>query len=602
MSNTKQGGWDNVGITGYELGSQKIGIYTSPCGAPQSKFRVDSNKTAPQLFLENYKKYGEKRVAMREKDCGIWKSYTWKECYDKVKLLFYGLMSLGFQIGDKVCIIGDNAPEYYWIELAVFSASGVVAPVYSDALPDELEYIASHSEARFAFAQDQEQIDKFLKIKDHLPHILKIIYWEPKGLQGYKDQVTVDFQTLIEQGKKYEMEHLGLFEQCAEGVKPDDLALLAYTSGTSTLPKAVMFSHQLLSTTGWSMNDVTPYQEVHKLVSFISPAWLVEQTLLLVYLQHAMTVYFCEKSDTVRDDLREVAPDFVFYTARLWEQQARMVQAKIADTSGLRRFLYRLSMRIGFAVVDCLREGSKPSLFQRVLYFFANLIMFRPIKDELGLIDCKWAESSGASISPQIAKFFAAIGLNFVDSYSVTEGIQLAVFPKMSEAGVIRRGVQLRFSKDSEILVKADTCFRSYYKDPEATHKALRDGWYHTGDAGFLDEKGRLVFLDRLSALTELTTGEKVAPQFIESKLKFSPYIKDAVIFASAKPFVSCLINIDFENVVKWAERKKVSFTTLVDLSQKEEVYELVDNEIKQLNKILPSKTRIKKFTILHKS
>ena len=569
--------------------------------AEQGGFAFDPNQTLPQLLCENYKRYADKRVAMREKAYGIWQPYTWKDFYDKVEAIFYGLMSLGIQPGDKVCILGDNAPEYYWAEIASTSGLGVVVPIYSDALPDEVKYIASHSESKFAFAEDQEQVDKFLQIREELPNLSKVIYWEPKGLQAYTEELLVSINSLTEQGKKYKEEHPGLFEQYVEKGRVNDLAVLSYTSGTSALPKGVMMTGDLLVAGALAMNEVTPFQKVHELVSFISPAWAVEQFLLAIYLQHGMTVNFCEKADTIKADLREAAPQFVFYTARLWEGEARLVQAKITDSSGLRKFMYDLFLPVGYAVADCLSEGKKPSLTLKALYFLANWIVFRPIKDELGLIKCQWGESSGSTISPDILRFFKAIGLNFVDSYSSTEVIQVATNTSRTQKSVIRRGVQVRITDEGEILVRADTCFRGYYKNPEETNKVLRGGWFYSGDAAFIDDEGKLVFLDRLSALTELTTGEKVAPQYIESRLKFSPHIKDAVIFASGKPYVSALVNIDFENVVKWAEAHKINFTTLVDLSQKGEVYELICGACQHLNRVLPSKTKIKKFTILHK-
>ena len=561
------------------------------------------SKTLPQLFKENYERYGNKVVEMRKKNFGIWQSYTWSESYEAVKALFYGLKALGFGLGDKGFIIGENAPEFHWAEFALLSASGIVAGIYPDALPEEIAYIAGHSESRIAFAEDQEQVDKILKIKGELPNLLKVIYWDYKGLRDYDDPILMSFDDLVELGRKYEKENPGLFERSIEGGNPDDLAIFCYTSGTSGAPKAAMFSHRKILLGAKAQHDVTPYQAGDDEVSIISPAWAVEQFLIGVHLLFCTKVNFYEEPETAKEDLRAVAPNFIIYSTRLWEAEARFVQAKIADAPALKKFFYNLFLPIGLKMTDLASEGKRPNLLLKILYLLGYWIVFRPILDELGLIRCRHGQLAGATISPEILRFFRAMGLNLVDVYASTEANVIATSSTGEEKGKkIRRGVEVRITDQGEILGRMETCFLGYYRDPDKTKKALEGGWFHTGDAGFIDDKGKFIFLDRLDALGNLVGGVKVAPQFIESRLKFSPYIRDAIVICEGKPFVSVIIDLDFENLTKWAEAKKVSFTTLIQLSQEETVYELISQAIRKINNRLPSVSAIKRFTNFNKN
>jgi long-chain acyl-CoA synthetase len=549
-----------------------------------------------------YERYGTKVVEMREKEFGIWQSYTWSDSYEMVRALFYGLKASGFGKGDKACIIGENAPEYYWAEFAILSSSGIAAAIYPDALPEEIAYIARHSEARVVFAEDQEQVDKMLKIKDELPNLLRVIYWDPKGLKNYENPILISFDDFVELGKKYVGENPGLFERNIEEGNPDDLAIFCYTSGTSATPKAAMFSHRKMLLCAKANHEVTPYQAGDDEVSIVSPAWAVEQFLITLHLLFGTKVNFYEEPETAKEDFRAVAPNFAMYTARLWESEAHNIQAKIADTSALKKFFYHLFLPIGLKMTDLASEGKRPNLFLKILYFIGYWTVFRPILDELGLVRCRHAQTSGATISPEILRFFRAMGLNIVDVYACTESLMMATSSTGEQKGEIRRGVELRITDQGEVLSRSDACFLGYYKDPDKTKKALEGGWFHTGDAGIIDDKGRFIFLDRLDALAELEGGVKVAPQFIESRLKFSPYIKDAIVICVGKPFVSVVIDLDFDNLTKWAEAKKVPFTTLIQLSQEEKVYELVSQDIKKINDRLPSASAIKRFTNLYKN
>jgi long-chain acyl-CoA synthetase len=570
--------------------------------AGKNQIEAKLSKTLPQLFKENYERYGNKVVEMRKKNRGIWQSYTWSDSYEKVKGLFYGLEALGFKKEDKACIIGENAPEFHWAEFAILSASGIVAAIYPDALPEEIEYIAGHSESRIAFAEDQEQVDKILKIKNKLPNLLKVIYWDHKGLKNYDDPMLLGFDDLVELGKKSEKEHPGLFDRSIEEGNPDTLAIFSYTSGTSAAPKAAMLSHRKILLSAKTTHEVTPYQAGDDEMSSIPLAWAVEQYLVGVHLLFGTKVNFYEEPETVKEDLRAIAPNFIMYTARLWEAEARLIQAKIADTSALKRFFYNMFLPIGLKMTDLTSEGKEPNLFLKILYRLGYWTLFRPILDELGLTRCRHAQTSGATISPEILRFFRAMGLNIVDVYASTELNIVATSSTGEQKGKIRRGAEVRITEQGEILCRSDTCFLGYYKDPEKTRKALEGGWFHTGDAGFIDDQGRFIFLDRLDALAELVGGIKVAPQFIESRLKFSPYIKDAIVICESKPFVSVIVDLDFDNLTKWAEAKKVPFTTLIQLSQEDHVYELVSQVIKGINGRLPSASAIKRFTNLHKN
>ncbi len=566
-----------------------------------------AEETLPQLLRRNYTLYGDRKPALRVKDLGIWKTYTWKDYYEHVKLLSLGLMSLGLKPEDKVTIIGDNRPEWFIAELAAQAAGAVAVGVYPDSLPTEVKYILDHSDSRFAVVHDQEQVDKLLLLKSELPKLEMVIYWDPKGLRYYDDPILTDFGSVEELGRRYEEDHPGLFEEGVEKGNREDIGVLCYTSGTTGLPKGAMLSHRFLVGNARKWQEVDPWQEDYDNLSFLPPPWVMEQLVgVSMSLITGIKVNFPEAPETVQTDMREIGPRFIVTAPRIWENMASTVQSKIMDTGYIKRSLYRFGLWTGYRYVDIISRGERPGLHWRALYGLANLVVLRPLKDKLGLLRLKSAYTGGAPLSDAVLKFFHALGVPIKQAFGATECGAVTMHTKddikLETVGRPYEGVEIAISDTGEIKVKHDFLFSGYYKNPEATQKVLRDGWYYMGDMGLLDDDGHLVMIDRLEDVMKLPDGSKFSPQYIETRLKFSQYIIDAVVIGGGeRPFVASLINVDFQNVGKWAEIHKIPYTTFTDLSQKPEVYDLVEKEVEQANRVLPRAARIRRFANLHK-
>jgi len=568
----------------------------------------EKGDTWPQILKYNYEKYGDNHIAMRYKHHGIWQPYTWKDYYLNVKYLALGLLSLGFEPGDKVLIIGDNAPQWYNAELAAQANHGASVGVYSDLSPLEIKYIAENSEARFAIVADQEQGDKFLQIKDELPRLKKVIYWRYKGLAHYDDPILMGYKQVLQLGEKYEEEHPGLFEQNVETGRADDVCALVYTSGTTgAAPKAAVHTYRTMRAGADYHLHLDPWYENDNVVPYLPPAWITEQWFGIgCHLLSASILNFAEEPETQQQDIREIGPSMVFYGARLWESQAGMVQARIQGADAIKRFAFRLLMPIGYKMADLKLRKQKPSLFWKILYPLADIALFRPFRDSLGLSNARICYTTGAMLSPDVFRFYHALNLPLKSLYGSTEGGALTGAKtddiRLETVGTIHKGTEARITDNGELICRQPGIFAGYYKDPHKTAEVLKDGWFYSGDSGFITEDGHIVFLDRVKDLVELTSGDKLAPQFIESRLKFSPYIKDAWVMAGPdRAYASAIIIINYDNVGRWADKRRVAYTTFTDLSQKPEVYGLVEREIGIINRALPPGVRVKKYVSLHK-
>jgi len=563
--------------------------------------------TLPRLLKYNYEKFGDKRVAQRVKDYGIWQTFTWKDYYEKVKYLSLGLISLGLEPGDKVSILGENKPEWYWAEIATQSARGVVVGIFTDCMPKEVKYFVEHSDSRFIIAHDQEQVDKLLQIKDELPLLKKVIYWDPKGLWNYDDQILISYNAVIEEGKEYERKHPGLFEENIEKVKTDDTAIFCYTSGTTGLPKAAMLQQGAIVHAGKSWHDVDQWKPTEQYVSFLPPAWITEQGLGVAgSLIAGMQVSFPEHPETVQENIREIGAQILFWGPRNWESVNRLIQAKINDTTRFNRLLYKLFLPIGYKCADTRTAGHRENAFWSVMKALANLIVFRDLKDKVGLARIRVAYTAAAAISPDIIRYFQAIGVNIKQLYGGSEQGLVTLHHdddiRPETSGPTIPGVNVKLNEDGEILVKGNNLFSGYYKNPGASEEKLLGGWYCSGDFGHVTEDGHLIVMDRMSDVKELSSGQKFSPQYAEIRLRFSPYIKDALAVGGGdKDYVTCLINMDIENVGRWAEARRIPYTTFTDLSQKPEVIELIGKDIEKINKNLPLWAKIRKFTNLHR-
>jgi long-chain acyl-CoA synthetase len=567
---------------------------------------MTASETIPQIIKSNYEKWGTK-VAICMKSRGVWQRYSWQDYYEKVKYFSLGLISLGLKLKDVVCIIGDNEPEWFWGEFATQAAGGIVTGIFVDSIPSEVKYIAEHSGAKFALVNDQEQADKFLEIKNELPSLNKVIYWDPKGLKNYDDPTLISFTDVMERGREYEEAYPNLFEENIEKGRGDDPAFIYYTSGTTGLPKGATLTHRALIKTAEGFVSRYPLDENDDLVSNFPAAWVGDS--FFASIPHLLTgarLNFAEEPETIAEDTREVGPNFVIYGPRQWEGLVSEIQVKITDAHPLKRFFYHLFMPVGYKIADMKFENQKPSLFWQTLHGIGNALLFRPLKDKLGLSEARFAVTGSSVLSLDTFRLIHAIGIELRQSYASTEAGFISSHSKgeidFQSVGRPALGTEVRVANNGELLVKSDCIFTEYYKDPEKTKGVLINGWCHTGDAVNINDLGHLIFMDRLEHMGELASGTKYAPQYIEGRLRFSPYIKDAmVIGGKQREYVSAIVNIDFAVVSKWAEHNQIPFTTFVDLSQKEEVANLVQKDLARVNSYLPETARVSKFVLLHK-
>lgn len=569
--------------------------------------------TLPKNLIHARERFGPRQVAMRQKDLGIWMPYTWDDSYRRVRDLALGLKEMGLKRGDKACIIGDNDPQYFWAQLAIQAVGGVAVGIFTDSTPAEIEYIVAHSDASLVFAKDQEQCDKMLEIRERLPAVQGVAYWDPKGLWNYDSPWLMDFSRLIEAGAARARRQPGEFERMVDGGSGDDLAIFCYTSGTTGRQKAVMISHSNLLAGCDLVCQVDPRREKDEYLSFLPPAWITENILgLTMHLRTGMIVNFPEAPETVQEDIREIAPHALLFSARLWESMVAMVQMKISETSWLNLRLYDLFMPLGQRIARIKYEDRRAlNTGWRVLNATGEFALFRPLRDKLGLTRVISAYSSGAALNPDVIRFFRAIGVNIKQLYGSTEGqthtLHIGDDVRFESVGVPLPGMKVKISERGEIWVSGPSVFQGYYKDPQATERATSVDasgrrWFHTGDAGTFDHHGHLIYLDRLKDMISLSGGESYSPQYIEGRLKFSPFIKDVMtVGGEDRPFVTALINIDFDNVGRWAERQGIAYTTFVDLAQKPDVYTLIRADVEAVNDTLPDAARVRRFVLLHK-
>lgn len=569
----------------------------------------DKFDTLPKYLKRNHLIWDDK-VAMRQKDFGVWIESTWGETYEKAKRFGLGMRSLGLVRQDKVCFIGDNELELYWAMYGVWCVGAVVFGVWVDALPSEVEYFLTDSDAVFVVCRDQEQIDKVLRIRDKLSKIRKVIWWDPKGMNDtvYKnDPWITGFNTVCELGRRYEQEHPGAFEEEIDCVKPEDVASMYYTSGTTGAAKGVVRTQSAQIFQREAINTYYPVFPGDNALAALSVASIGEPMLgSCASLMNGITLNFVESPDTLQQDLREIGPQYQIYTPRFWEDLASMIQVRINDAGFLKRVVFNILLPVGYKVSALVMKNARVNLFWKTLHKLAWWLAFRPALDKIGLVKTRWGMNSGFVLGQHTFRFLRAIGLDMREFYAATEIPLIATHKpgevKAGSVGMIAYKVEGRISDSSEFLAKGPHLFSGYYKKPEITQKAIdEEGWYHTGDAAYIDDEGHVFYVDRVSELAVLADGTKYSPQFVEAQMRFGAYIKDCWALGADRDFVAAILSIDFESVSKWAEKHRVPFTTIADLSQKEEVGKLVLHDILRVNSTLPERVKIKRYAILHK-
>jgi long-chain acyl-CoA synthetase len=566
-----------------------------------------SADTFPKLLIEKANQYGSKKIAMREKDLGIWQSFTWQEYLEKVKYFSLGMISLGFEPGDKISVIGDNKPEWIIAELAAQAAGGLGTGIYQDSILKEVAYIINHSETKFVIAEDQEQVDKILDMQEELPNVKKVIYYDPKGMSKYDSDLLAYFPDVMEMGREYEKSHPGQFEKNVENTKSEDVAWICTTSGTTGFPKLAMLTHKNLISMATNLGTFDPKYDSDEFVSFLPLPWVGEQMMAVASgLLFGLTVNFPESVESAQADLREIGPHIMFSPPRVWENMCSTVQVKVMDASFLKRAVFNMCVPIGRKWSEYKFEKKTPPFYFRILYYLAYLAVFKALKDRLGFSNIRSATTGGAALGPDTFKFFHALGISLKQIYGQTEISGISCVHKNSDINPDTMGepipeTEVKISADGEILSKSPAVFPGYYKQPEETAKTVIDGWLHSGDAGYLTPEGHIVVIDRIKDVMSLIDGVKFSPQFIENKLKFSPYIKEAVTIGHNRDFIIGMICIDFSIVGNWAERNKVNYTTYTDLSSKTEIVDLIQKEVLKVNKGLPENAKVKRFILLYK-
>lgn len=564
--------------------------------------------TFPKLLRRNYLQWGDQKIAYRYKDYGYWQELTWKDFYQRTKWFAGGLASLGFTQGDKVAICGENAPEWFWGQLSAQCLRGVSVGLYTDSIPSELQYIIDHSDAKIVIVDDQEQVDKILSIKEQIPKVEKVVYWNAKGMWNYEDPWLIGFDEMMELGKAYEEIHPGFFEEEIEKTKSGDIAVLLYTSGTTGRPKGSIVTYRNLLSLFHGWDAALPWHEGDENLSFLPPAWIGEQIFTVApNLTKGIVVNFIEKAETVRSDLREIAPEVILLGARQWEMTCSEIQAKMMDSPFWKRSLYHLFLPVGYKIAQAQEGRKKVNWYWRFLFFLGYWAVFRHLQDKIGLTKTRTPITAGAALSPDNFRLLRAIGIPIVQGYGSTEVSGLDVlqlekdYYRSEGSGQPFPGVEVRITEDGEILLGGVGVVQGYYKQPEETVKSFKDGYFYTGDGGYMDEEGELYVIDRVKDMQMMKRGEKFSPTYIEGRLKFSPFIKDAMVIGNQRDFVTAILNIDYENTGRWAERNHIAYTSHPDLSQKSEVRKLLSEIIQRVNTTLPEVTRIKKFIVLHK-
>ena len=565
---------------------------------------VRGQDTLPRLFRQVVRERGE-RVAMREKHLGIWRAITWREYGERVRHVALGLVALGLRPRDVVSIVADNRPEWLYTDMGTLCAGGITNGIYITDSPGQVEFIVDDSGTRFFFAENEEQLDKILEVRARCPQLAKIIVYDMDGLHAFQDEQVLSFAELLERGARYDREHPGAFDPLVEIARPEDLAILVYTSGTTGPPKGAMLSHRnILFQIGFS-DFLTEPRPGDQQLSFLPLAHVAERTFSVFYpLYTGATINFAESIDTVPENIREVAPAVFFAVPRIWEKLYSAVALRMREATWLGKAAYRWAIGTGGRVAECRLQGRRPSALLRLLYRVADFLVLDNVKRSLGLHRTRAAATGAAPIAPELIRWYLALGIDMREVYGQTENCGLATgMPagrvKLGTVGVARPDTEVRISSEGEILLKGPHVFLGYFKNPEKTAETITDGWLRTGDVGVLDADGFLTITDRMKDIIITAGGKNITPSEIENQLKFSPFISDAVVIGDQRKFLSCLVMIDHETVAQFAQEKNVPFTNFASLCRSTEVQDLIWSEIERVNKQLARVETIKKFRLI---
>ena len=568
--------------------------------------------TIPKLLLDHAKKRAD-RPANRLKDLGIWQTWTWFDVAEEVRNLACGLAKIGFQRGDKLAVIGDNRPRLYWSMVAAQALGGIPVPLYQDSVAEEMVYVLENSDAKFAIVQNQEQTDKLLEIKDRLPHLEYICYEEPRGMHDYTQEFVFYYKDVQQTGRAFHDENPDYFLYEVEQGQGSDISIFLYTSGTTGKPKGVVLTSDNLIITARNSIDFDNLTCDEEVLAYLPMAWVGDN---IFSLAQAYVIGFCvncpENPETVMTDLKEIGPTYYFAPPAIYETVLTKVMIRMEDASRIKRAMFNYFMELAKFVGIRILDGKHVSFLEKFLYSIGQILVYGPLRNNLGLSRTRLAYTAGEAIGPEIFEFFRSLGINIKQLYGQTEAsVFICAQPdgqvKADTVGIAYPGVELRLADNSEVFYRSPGVFHSYYKNPESTAETKdAEGWVATGDAGFFDEDGHLKIIDRAKDVGLMNDDTMFAPKYIENKLKFFPFIKEAISFGHKKDYVSAFLCIDIEAVGNWAERHNLAFSGYTDLSAKSEVYNLLKECVETVNSDLArdeklSGSQIKRFLLLHK-
>ena len=579
----------------------------------QSDPRDDGNvDTFPMLLLQHARKQGN-RTAIREKDLGIWQSWTWAQVADEVRALACGLAAHGFRRGMNLAIIGDNRPRLYWSFAAAQCLGGVPVPMYQDAVAQELLFVLDNAEIEYAIVEDQEQVDKLLELLPQYPNLKHVFYDDARGLRHYAQPQLMAYDRLREIGQEYDRQNPGFFEGSVGQISPQDTCVMLYTSGTTGKPKGVCHTHAGFIAAARGDVEFDGFNASDEVLSYLPMAWVGDH--LFSYAQAMVagfTVNCPESSETAMTDLREIGPTYYFAPPRIFENLLTAVMIRMDDAGFLKRGLFHYFMDVARRCGAQIMDGQPVRLVERLLYALGGFLVYAPLRNILGMSRIRVAYTGGAAIGPDLYRFYRSIGINLKQLYGQTEtSVYVCKQPngraKLDSVGRPMKGVDIRIAGSGEVQVKTPGMLKEYYKRPDATAESISaDGYFLTGDAGFFDSEGDLKIIDRASDVGKLADGALFAPQFIENKLKFYSYVKEAVCFGNGRNMVCAFVNIDLQAVGNWAEKRNMPYSGYLDLTSRPAVYDLILNCVEQVNADLAreaalASSQIRRFLILHK-
>ncbi|MCP4682954.1 MAG: long-chain fatty acid--CoA ligase [Desulfobacterales bacterium] len=563
-------------------------------------------KTIPQVFRKTVEKYGD-LVAMRKKELGLWHDISWNEYGRLVEYVGSALISMGLEKGDRVSIIGDNCPEWVIIDLGILCAGGVSVGVYSTNAWSQVEYTIRDSESKFFFVENEEQLDKWLQFRDSANSLEKIIVWDLEGLRHFQDPMVMTYDEMMEAGHKVREKEPDLLEKRMAEVSPEDVSVIIYTSGTTGPPKGAMLTHANVTWMGKAIEDCIKAKSSDEILSFL-PLCHIFQRLFSVFshITFGYTVSFVESLDTITDNMSEISPTVEIAVPRIWEKYLSVIYIKMSDATWFKKIVFFSALKIGQKRTTLMMNFKPVPFYLEWVFRLAYVAVFRKLKERLGFERLNVAVSGGAPISPDVLHFFQSIGVNLIEGYGQTEGTAVTCVTPIGKAkfgtvGPPLKGVEVKTSGDGEILVRSPGVFKGYYNKPDATAEVLKDGWLYSGDVGVLDDDGYLKITDRKKDIIVTAGGKNITPQYIENKLKYCPYVNDAVVIGDRRAFLTCLIMIDEDNVAKYAQDNKIQFATYKDLAESLDVNNMIQCEVDKVNEALSRVEQVKKFTILPK-